>query len=49
MQIQFLKSKIKAKVTGIIFINAYEILYFKEAKTFRPSFIFPDDNNNTLT
>ncbi len=39
----------KVQKGDIIIIIAYGILDFEEAKTFRPSFIFPDENNNTLT
>src|SRR5210317_1669825 len=33
----------------IIIIISYGILDFEEAKTFKPSFIFPNENDNSLT
>jgi aspartate 1-decarboxylase len=35
-------------VGDIIIIISYAILDFEEAKTFKPTLIFPDETNNTL-
>lgn len=35
-------------VGDIIIIISYAILEFEEAKTFKPTLIFPDETNNTL-
>lgn len=39
----------KVQKGDIIIIISYGILDFEEAKTFRPTIIFPDEKNNTLT
>jgi|SRR5690606_18521521 len=38
----------KVQRGDIIIIIAYGILDMEEAKTFRPSLVFPDENTNTL-
>ncbi len=38
----------RVAVGDIIIIISYGILDFEEAKTFKPSIIFPDETNNTL-
>ena len=39
----------KVQRGDIIIIISYGILDFEEAKTFKPSIIFPNEKNNTLT
>ncbi len=39
----------KVAVDDIIIIISYASLDFEEAKKFKPSFIFPDEKNNSLT
>jgi aspartate 1-decarboxylase len=39
----------KVQRGDIIIIISYGILDFEEAKTFKPSIVFPNETNNTLT
>lgn len=39
----------KAQKGDIIIIISYGILDFEEAKTFKPSLVFPNENDNSLT
>jgi aspartate 1-decarboxylase len=39
----------KVQKDDIIIIIAYATLEFEEAKTFKPSIIFPNENDNSLT
>ena len=39
----------KVQKGDIVIIIAYGILDAEEAKTFRPSLVFPNENNNSLT
>lgn len=39
----------KVQRGDIIIIISYGIMDFEEAKTFKPSIIFPNEKNNTLT
>ena len=39
----------KVQKGDIIIIIAYGILDFEEAKTFKPSLVFPNENDNSLT
>ena len=39
----------KVQRDDIIIIISYATLEFEEAKTFKPWFIFPNENNNSLT
>ena len=38
----------KVAVGDIVLIISYAILDFEEAKSFKPSIVFPDENTNTL-